>query len=163
MEKAYDRVEWSFLLIILERFGFHPTWINWIKQCISSSNFLMLLNGSPYGHFSPSRGLHQGDPLSSLLFLLCSEILYRIIIREEAAGQIRGIKIGKRSPVISHLFFADDLLLFAKASIRDAHALDRCLALYMSWYGQKINRTKSSIHFSWNFNGVAALPICDLL
>lgn len=51
MEKAYDRVEWPFL-IILQQFDFHPTWINWISQCISSSIFSILLNGSPFGRFT---------------------------------------------------------------------------------------------------------------
>lgn len=88
MEKAYDRVEWPLLLIILECFGFHPMWINWIKQCISTSNFSVTLNGSPFGHFSPSRGICQGDPLSPLLFLLCSEVLSRLLLREEGAGNL---------------------------------------------------------------------------
>lgn len=49
---------------MMEKFGFHPTWINWIQQCISSSSFLILPNDAPFGQFSPSRGLRQGDPLS---------------------------------------------------------------------------------------------------
>lgn len=68
MEKAYDRVEWPFLIIILQKFGFHPTWINWINQCISSFSFSVLLNGSPFDRFTRSRGLRQGDPLSPSCF-----------------------------------------------------------------------------------------------
>lgn len=51
MEKAYDRVEWPFL-IILQQLDFHLTWINWISKCISSSIFSILLNGSPFGRFT---------------------------------------------------------------------------------------------------------------
>lgn len=163
MEKAYDQVEWAFVLKILEQFGFHPTWFNWVKQCITSSSFSVLLNGGPYGNFVPTRGLRQGDPLSPFLFLLCSEILSRLLLKEEAAGHLRGIKIGQAASVISHLLFADDLLLFGRANISNASAMDRCLETYMSWSGQKINRSKSFIHFSKNFSGSAILPICELL
>ena len=131
IEKAYDRVEWSFILLILQQFGFHPIWVNWISQCISSSSFSVLLNGSPFGRFTLYRGLQQGDPLLLLLFLLCSEILSRLLLRAEAEGHIRGIKIRRRAPVISHLLFADDLILFAKAQLRDAQSIDSCLEKYM--------------------------------
>jgi hypothetical protein len=80
IEKAFDSLEWSFLLKILELLGFHPTCINWIGQCISNSSFSILLDGSPYGNFKPSRGIRQGDPLSPFLFILGSEILSRLIL-----------------------------------------------------------------------------------
>lgn len=147
----------------MESFGFHPVWINWIKQSISTSSFLVLLNGSPFGHFSPSRGLRHGDTLSPLLFLLCSEILSILLLKEEAIGNLRGIKIGRQAPTISHLLFADDLLLIAKADSRDAHVSNRCLEKYMGWSRQKINRSKSSINFNKNFSSSTILPICDLL
>ena len=57
MEKAFDRMEWNFILAILSKLGFHPTWINWVRICISSSSFFVLINGSPYGYFTPERGL----------------------------------------------------------------------------------------------------------
>jgi hypothetical protein len=57
MEKAFDHIKWSFILAILSKLGFHPTWINWIQICISSSSFSILINGSPFGLFSPERGL----------------------------------------------------------------------------------------------------------
>jgi hypothetical protein len=54
MEKAFDSMEWGFLLEIMKLLGFSSIWINWICQCISTSSFSILLNGSPFGFFKPS-------------------------------------------------------------------------------------------------------------
>jgi hypothetical protein len=55
MENAFDKMEWNFLLAILQKLGFQPTWISWIRICISTTSFSVLLNGSPFGFFSYSR------------------------------------------------------------------------------------------------------------
>jgi hypothetical protein len=57
IEKAFDSMEWGFLLKILELLGFNPTWIQWIRQCITTSSFSILLDGAPFDKFTPSRGL----------------------------------------------------------------------------------------------------------
>jgi hypothetical protein len=88
MEKAFDKMEWHFLLSILQKLGFHPRWIHWIRLCISTSSFSVLLNGSPFGLFSPSRGLRQGDPLSPFLFIIGSEEISRLL-----HSSLRGFKI----------------------------------------------------------------------
>lgn len=163
MKKACDIVEWAFIIKILEKLGFHPVWVNWVKICISSSHFSIMLNGRPFGCFSPSRGLRQGNPLSPLLFLLCSEVLSRLLLREEAAGHLQGLKIGRAAPVVSHFLFADDLLLFRRANLSNVIAMDIGLEKYINGLGQKVNWGKSSIHFSKNFSGAAIMPICDLL
>jgi hypothetical protein len=92
-----------------------------------------MMDGSLYGNFSPSRGLRQGDPLSSFLFILGSEALFKIIFKEENLGNLHGIRIARRSPVVSHLLFADDLIIFSKANISKVRVIQDCLSTYSRW------------------------------
>ena len=115
MEKAFDKMEWNLILSIMQHLGFHVTWLQWIKSCISYPSFSILLNGCPFGLFSPSRGLRQGDPLSPFLFIMGSKLFSRLLFKEERLDKVKGMKIAKNSPTINHLLFADDLLIFGKA------------------------------------------------
>ena len=64
IKKAYDRINWSFVLKVLRRMAFGEKWVGWIKRCMSTATLSILLNGSPTGFFFSSRGLRQGDLLS---------------------------------------------------------------------------------------------------
>ena len=150
MMKAYDRVDWRFLLKVLECFGFSKKWCNLINQCITIVKFSVLVNGSPFGFFSPSRGLRQGDPLSPYLFILCTEVLSRLLLRREGEGKLHGVSVGHGCPPISHLMFADDLMLFCRATATEVEALKDCLEPYKRWSGQCMNRGKSYIFGSRN-------------
>ena len=112
MSKAYDRVEWSYLRKIMEKLGFCDRWVSLVLECITTVSYLILVNGEAKGDIRPSRGLKQGDPLSPYLFLLCSEGLNRMLQQAASNDTIRGFSLCKRGPKISHLFFADDTLLF---------------------------------------------------
>jgi hypothetical protein len=150
MKKAFDRIEWSFILAILEKLGFHTTWINWIQICVTSPSFSILINGSSFGLFTPARRLCQGDPLSPFLFILGIEVMSRLLHLQESLELLKDIKIAQNCSPITHLLFADDLFIFAKATSIEAHVIISCLDTYCSWSGQAVNDSKSSILFSKN-------------
>jgi hypothetical protein len=133
MEKAFDRMKWSFLLAILDKVGFSSIWIAWIINCISSASFSM--NGNLYRHLSLERWLRLGDSLSLFLFILGSEIFPRLLLKEERKGSIKGLRIAKICASLHHLLFANDLLMFTKASTSEASYFKTCLVKYCNWYG----------------------------
>lgn len=163
MEKAYDRLEWDFILQTLRCFGFASVWVGWIEQCISTVSYSVMLNGSPYGLLHPERGLWQGDPLSPFLFIIASEVLSRLLLREEAIGSPHGVKVARAAPPISHLQFADDLMVFFRANRREATSVQHILELYSSWSGQKVNLSKLALFCSENTNPVVVEALCDML
>uniref|UniRef100_A0A803Q8H5 Reverse transcriptase domain-containing protein n=1 Tax=Cannabis sativa TaxID=3483 RepID=A0A803Q8H5_CANSA len=150
MEKAFDRVEWSFLTAILQRFQFPPHFINLIFQCVSSTSIRFSINGQITDPIFPSRGIRQGDPLSPYLFLLCSEGLTAALRVQENLGLFKGISIARTASAVSHLLFADDTLIFTTASFASCNSLKEALTLYNLASGQKVNYSKSSILFSPN-------------
>lgn len=149
MSKAYDRVEWSFISYVMEKLGFPCEWIDLVNECISTASFSILINGEAIGNFSPSRGLRQGDPLSPYLFLLCMKGLSSMLCHARS-NCITGIAMSPSSPKISHLFFADDSLIFLKASAEEFGYFKVIMADYERASGQCINLEKSQICFSKN-------------
>jgi hypothetical protein len=137
MEKAFDKMEWPFILAIMKKMGFHPTWISWIETCISFFSFSILINGNSFGLLFPERCLRQGDPLSPFMFILRSKVLSRLLYREEHLDNIRGLKIAINNPTIHHLLFIDDLLIFGKASLTEACSFKLCLDKYCLWSRQQ--------------------------
>ncbi|KAA3465119.1 reverse transcriptase [Gossypium australe] len=150
MSKAYDRVEWSCLKEIMGKMGFDPNWIRSIMNCISTVSYSVILNGQIGDTFHPSRGLRQGDPLSSFLFLICGEGLSSLMRKATNEGLLQGVKANRRGPQISHLLFADDCILFGEANERGAGLFKKILREYRNCTGQQVNFDKSTVFFSSN-------------
>jgi len=148
MSKAYDRLEWDFIRSVLHRLGFHPKWIALVMQCVSTVTYSFLINGSPRGRVTPSRGIRQGDPLSPYLFILCGEVLSGLCNRAQTEGSLKGISVARGSPRLNHLLFADDTMFFLRADSKSSKALQQILQRYKEASGQTINPEKSSITFA---------------
>ena len=150
MSKAYDRVEWGFIEKVMEQLGFHERWVSLIMHCITTVTYSVLINGVAHGCIVPSRGLQQGDPLSSYLFLLYAYGFSSLINDVARNNMLSGVTINRGCPMVTHLFFTDDSLLFCKASTQECQKLMAILDLYEVASRQKINANKSSIFFSHN-------------
>ncbi|RVW84852.1 putative mitochondrial protein [Vitis vinifera] len=94
---AYDPVTWDFLDHVLEKKGFSPRWRKWMRGCLSSVSFAVLVNGNGKGWFKASRGLRQGDPLSPFLFTLVADVLSRMLLRAEERNALEGFRVESSS------------------------------------------------------------------
>ncbi|KAL9419883.1 hypothetical protein AB3S75_037613 [Citrus x aurantiifolia] len=123
--------------------------------CVSTVSYKVVRNGAEVGPIILSRGLQQGDPLSPYLFIICAKGLSSLICNRERAGLLHGVKVARSAPSISHLFFADDCLLFFKANLHEARIIKGLLAIYGAASGQHVNYQKSAISFSANMDEVS--------
>ncbi|XP_042443883.1 uncharacterized protein LOC122028980 [Zingiber officinale] len=128
MAKAYDRVQWGILFRVMAAFGFSEAVIAFIRRCVTSSWFSVLVNGQLSGFFRSQRGLRQGDPISPFLFILAAELLSRGIEALFAAYPGMAYATGCDMRV-SHLAYADDVVIFLNGSLdcvrRGKEFLDR--------------------------------------
>ena len=115
MSKAYDRVEWEFLDKTMWHLGLGDRMVSIIMSCITFVSYSVLLNGQSVGFIKLKWGLHQGDPLSPYLFLMCPMGLQSLLHMAEMEGHIQGVAIFRNGPRVSHLFFANDSVLFCWA------------------------------------------------
>ncbi|XP_031105595.1 uncharacterized protein LOC116010359 [Ipomoea triloba] len=148
LEKAYDKLAWSFIEESLSEIGFNTSWRRNILECITTSRLAINWEGKLSEWFNPTRGIRQGDPLSPLLFVLCVERFSHLILDSVNSGRWKGIKISRQGPHITHLFFADDMMLFGEATIEQAEEMTRCLEIFCEQSGQRMNIQKSALYFS---------------
>lgn len=150
LEKAFDKLSWSFIQDTLEDLGLPSRIISLIMHCISTPSMQILWKGRPTESFCPSRGIRQGDPLSPYIFILCMERLSQAITKEVRNGNWEAIKLGHRGSPISHLFFADDLFLFSGTSQNQLALIKRMLDDFCDASGQVISQSKTRMFFSKN-------------
>ncbi|KAL4339651.1 hypothetical protein GQ457_08G033250 [Hibiscus cannabinus] len=163
MEKAFDRVEWTFLRSVLLRLGFHSDWVDLLMGCVSTVSFRIRINGRLSPVLIPQRGLRQGDPLSPFLFVICMQGLSATLLAEQVAGRIMGIRASQKGPRVNHLLYADDSVVFIRNSEREASRLKEVLRLFADSSGQRINFGKSTVFFSPSTPSADRHRISDIL
>lgn len=161
ISKAYDRIEWACLKQTMLKLGFFHKWVDLIMNCITTSSFSVIINGVPKGLIHPQRGLRQGCPLSPYLFIICAEVFSNLLMQAERQQLIQGLKFG-RNLTISHLLFADDSLIFTRASVEDCKNLKAIFDCYALASGQIFNYEKSSMFFSGKISNEQVAVIKNL-
>jgi hypothetical protein len=111
LSKAYDKLSWEFIWRILCELKLPINMVNVIMHAVTSVETNVKWNGARSEYFRPQRGIRQGDPISPYLFVLCMDKLSHLILHTVNQGVWRGIQAGRNGPMVSHLMFADDLLL----------------------------------------------------
>ncbi|GJT01793.1 RNA-directed DNA polymerase, eukaryota, reverse transcriptase zinc-binding domain protein [Tanacetum coccineum] len=147
IQKAYDTISWEFLRETLEMFGFHKTMVSWIMTCVTSTKFSINVNGERVGYFKGGRGLRQGDPISPYLFTLVMEVLNLLIQKNIKESKVFKYHFGCKSLKITHLCFADDLLMFCHGDPGSVKVLKQSLDEFSGYSGLLPNMQKSSIFF----------------
>ena len=147
MSKSFDKISWQYIRENLKGFCFNPTWIQWITSLISSSFFLIFLNGIPSSTFKPSRGIRQGDPLSPFLFIFMVEGISRSIHSVVNNTSHKGLSIHNMNPPLSHTQFFDDTTLMGEPTLREAKTLKSILEDFVVASETSINQRSSHIFF----------------
>lgn len=147
IRKAYDSISWSFLDEVMTRFGFPPKWRRLIMNCVKAS-FVVTVNGANSTAFAATNGLRQGDPLAPYLFVLCMEVLSEMIKQAVRDGRIEPLSCGEVP--VSHLLFADDVLVFASATKANARAIRAVLEEFTACSGLRLSTAKCQVFMGGN-------------
>jgi hypothetical protein len=150
LAKAYDKLSWEFIWRVLMEIGLPETLVNIVMHAVTSVMTNVKWNGARSEYFKPQRGIRQGDPISPYLFVLCMDKLSHLIVQAVDEGKWKGIKAGRNGPTVSHLMFADDLLLFGEANENQMRCVIETLQQFCDMSGQQVSHEKTSILFSRN-------------
>ncbi|KAG7559344.1 ABC transporter type 1 transmembrane domain superfamily [Arabidopsis thaliana x Arabidopsis arenosa] len=145
LRKAFDSVRWDFVSASLKALGLPERFIGWIMECVSTPSFSISINGHSKGYFQSTRGLRQGDPLSPYLFVLAMEVFSKLLHSRFDSGYISYHP--KTSDLnISHLMFADDVMVFFDGSSSSLHGIYETLDDFAGWSGLQMNRDKTTLY-----------------
>jgi hypothetical protein len=144
-EKAYDRVNWVFLREVLLTKGFEPAFVHRLMQLVSSGQTAISINGEVGPYFQNKRGVHQGDPISPLLFNFVADALAAILDKAKVASHIQGVVPHMIPGGVSHLQYADDTMILIQNSQEGLTNLKFLLVCFELLSGMKINFHKSEV------------------
>jgi hypothetical protein len=151
MENTFDHVCHSFLFQVMDRFGFNSSFIQWVVSCIGNPWIAPQVNGRPIGWFQAIKGLHQGHPLSPLIFIIVVEYLIRKLERGREIGNLPGLKISRGIKNTNHSQFIDENLYIGGSSTIIYSCFKSLLDSFIDASGGVVNERKIQV-FGWHIS-----------
>ena len=145
ISKAFDTLEWIFLLKVLRKFGFSEKFCDWIKAILHSATISININGTQQGYFKCSKGVRQGDPLSPIVLCIAEDVLSRSLSKLVEQGKLEQMSGTRKYKVPSHALYADDIMVFCKGKRSCMEALVYLFTKYAQESGQMVNPNKSTV------------------
>ncbi len=137
--KAFDSLEWNFMFVVLKLYNFGDDFIRWIKTLYCSPIACVKNNGHISNEIDIQRSVRQGCPVSSLIFILCLEVL---ALKIKACNEIKGIKLDNNKDAnLKITQYADDGTLF----LNDVSEMKKAIRLineFGKYAGPKLNLEK---------------------
>jgi len=144
--KAFDSVQWHFLRHLLLLVGFPDRFVHLVMTCVETASYSVAVNGELFGFFPGRCGVRQEDPLSPYLSIIYMEYLSRMLHLTSQNPSFRFHP--KCKPLgLSHLSFADDIILLCRGDRNSVQVLFQQLILFGQTFGLNINISKSSVFF----------------
>jgi len=144
IQKAFNTVNWSYLLEVLQALGFGPRWREWVSILFRTTTSRAMLNGAPGPKFHHARGVRQGDPLSPMLFILAMDPLQRLLDLATSRNVLTQLPLAAAKWMTS--MYADDAVIFISPKKEDIEAVKSILDTFSKVSGLSINMDKSSVH-----------------
>lgn len=160
IKKAFDTISWDFIIKLLDAQDLPPLFVTWIRECITSPRFSVAINGELAGFFLGMKRPRQGDFISPYLFIMAMEALSKLLDQAVDAGDLR-LHPSCQEPRVTHLLFADDLLVFLDGSRHSITSIKKVLTTFKEWTGLDMNVAKSEIFFG-GFSEIEASVIADI-
>jgi len=132
LNKAYGRLQWDFVEVVLRQVGFPKLWISLIMECITTVSYSLLINGKPSPPFKPKSGIR-----------LCMDVLSDLLIQARENRTCLDIKISRDAPLVNHLLFADDVVFFTSIQSHQRQTMYRIIQEFCSRLGEVISMAKS--------------------
>ncbi|XP_056844021.1 uncharacterized protein LOC130496191 [Raphanus sativus] len=145
--KAFDTLSWDFLFACLTGMDLPPLFISWLRACICTPSFMVGYNGMVNGYFKGKRGLRQGDPLSPYLFVIAMNCLSFMLNKAVVANKLKFHAKCEKAK-LTHLSFADDLLIFIDGSIESVQNVLMILREFENRSGLAVSLQKTSFFAS---------------
>jgi hypothetical protein len=140
-EKAFDKMEWSFLFEALGKLGFCPQWIRWVSSLYRSASSTIKLKGVEGSAFPFAKSVRQGCPLSPYLFILATDVLGHML--DDHHFKVEGLALPGGGKITDQTF-ADNTALYLQGTRENMKRTQKVMDIFCKASGAKINWNKSS-------------------